>query len=64
MAAREYEFYLRVFNSISISSFSEDFRRFSQIFPKARRTFSNFLRTFSEDCRGRTDGVSIIQQDI
>ena len=56
---------------------SEDFRRFSKIVPKARRTFPNIFREFpkiSEDCRrlpkiaedfrGRLENVSMIHQRI
>ena len=42
----------------------DDFRRFSKIVPKVRRTFPNIFRTFTEDFRGGTDDVSIIQQHL
>ena len=57
--------------------FSEDFRRFSKIVPKARQTFPNIFREFSkisedvrrcpkiaEDFRGGPEDVSMMHQRI
>ena len=43
---------------------SDHFPEISEDFPKFVRRPDERFRTFSEDCRGRTDNVSIIQQDI
>ena len=53
MTAHGYEFYLRVFNSIF----------YIYIFPTFSEDYRAFLKT-TEDFRGGTDDVSIIQQHI
>ena len=57
-----------------MTTFLTIFRRFSKIVPKESRTFPNILKIFSndyrrfpkitEDFRGGTDDVSIIQEHI
>ena len=43
---------------------SEDFPKFVRRPDERFRTFSEHFPKIAEDCRGRTDNVSIIQQDI
>ena len=65
MPARHYEFYLRVFNSISHTN--DVFDNFPKIFQKLSEGQTNVSDHFPKitvDFRGRTDNVSIIEQQI
>ena len=73
MRVRGYEFYLRVFNVLykhNNNDVFDDFPKISDLFIRLDdrfRTFSEGCRRFpkiTEDLRGGTDDVSIIQQHI